>query len=323
MILVIGGGGFIGSNMVEGLAASGDHRIVVCERFGPDEKWRNLIGVPVWELIAPQALPAWLGENHQELEAIFHLGGISSTTEDDAGLQLEQNYRLPLMLWRFCSDRGIRFFYLSSYATYGAGEHGFDDDLSLPSMLRLRPLSPHGWSKHLFDLHVAQCVAAGDAAPPQWAGLKLFNAYGPHEEHKHVQRSVIGQMIEQAVHTGSVRLFRSQHPNYADGEQLRDVIYVKDCVAVMLWLLEHENVSGLFNLGTGNACTFLAMAHAVFAALGREPRVHFVDMPETIAPNYQYFTEARMGRLRDAGYIAPFTPLKEGVKEYLGYYLAR
>lgn len=316
-ILVTGGGGFVGSHAVEGLTRRGTHRVVVCDRFGADEKWRNLLGLPVWELVSPEALDTWLAAHGDKLDAVLHLGGISSTTERDAELLLEANYRLSLRLWRFCAKAGVRFIYASSYATYGAGEHGFDDDISLPALLRLKPLSPHGWSKHMFDLHTAQCAAGGCALPPQWAGLKLFNVYGPREGHKESQKSVIGQLAEQAMHGGSVRLFRSGNPAFPDGAQARDVIYVKDCVDVMLWLLEHREVSGLFNLGTGQARTFQDMAKAIFAALGRETRVHYIDMPDGIAKHYQYFTEAKMDRLRAAGYAAPFTTLEEGVKAYV------
>lgn len=322
-ILVTGGGGFIGSNLVEGLCRRGGYRIVICDKFGPDEKWRNLLGLPIWEILPPEALPAWLAAHAGELEAIYHLGGNSSTTERDSGAMLEVNYRFSLSLWHYCVAKAVRFFYVSSYATYGAGEQGFDDDGSLPGLLKLRPMSPHGWSKHLFDLHVAQTVAAGEKVPPQWVGYKLFNVYGPREGHKEEQRSVISKMGEQAMHAGGVRLFRSQNSAWRDGEQKRDVLYVKDAVNALLWLLDTPSVSGLYNLGAGKASTFNEMARAIFAALGREPRIHYIDMPENIAQNYQYFTEAKMDRLRAAGYKESFTPLEEGIRDYLLNYLRK
>lgn len=322
-ILITGGGGFIGSNLAEGLIARGSHRVVICDRFGANRKWQNVLGVPVWEILPPEALAGWLAANASKLEAIYHLGGISSTTEQDAGLLLEANYRLSLSLWQWCAAKGVRFFYISSYATYGDGSQGFDDDGSLATLQRLRPLSPHGWSKHAFDMYAAQAVAAGDPVPPQWTGLKMFNTYGPREAHKEDQRSVICKMIDQAMHAGSVRLFRSLNPAYPDGAQQRDVVYVKDVVAVMAWLLDHPQTNGLFNLGTGQARTFHDMAKAVFAALGKESRIQFIDMPEAVAPSYQYFTEARMDRLRAAGYTAPFTSLEEGVRDYVLNYKAK
>ena len=322
-LLVTGGGGFIGSNLVETLAARGTHRVVVCDRFSKDAKWRNLLGLPVWEIVAPEELPAWLSGQGGALEAVFHLGGNSSTTEQDAGGLTAANYTASLPLWQFCARNGVRFFYASSYATYGAGAEGFDDGGGLPSLLRLRPMSAHGWSKHAFDLYVAQRIAAGEQAPPQWVGLKLFNTYGPRETHKEDQRSVLAKMAEQAMMTGSVRLFRSQNSAFADGEQKRDFLYVKDAVAVMAWLLDNPGISGIYNLGSGQAHTFNDMARAVFAALGREPRIHYIDMPEHVAANYQYFTEAKMDRLRAAGYAAPFTPLAEGVKDYVLNYLKK
>lgn len=318
-IIVTGGGGFIGSNLVEGLTALGTHRVVVCDRFGADEKWRNLLGLPVWEIITPEALPEWLRAHASEVEAMFHLGGNSSTTERDAGALMAANYHTSIGLWKLCAEHGIRFLYISSYATYGKGEGGFDDNDSQAALLGLKPLSAHGWSKHLFDLFAVQQVMSGAPKPPQWVGIKLFNAFGPREGHKEEQRSVITKMAEQAIHTGSVRLFRSQHETYPDGEQARDVIYVKDAVDVMLWMLANPQLNGLYNLGSGHAYTFRAMAQAIFRSLGREPRIHYIDMPEAVAANYQYYTMAPMGKLRAAGYGRAFTPLEAGVGEYLGY----
>lgn len=322
-ILITGGGGFIGSNLVAELAGRGTHRLVVCDRFGTGDKWRNLAHHIVWEIIDPDQALDWLAAHRGEVEAVFHIGGVSSTTERDIDLILKNNLSFSLALWRFCAREGIRFLYTSSAAAYGAGEHGFDDDFSLEYLRKLNPLSGYGWSKHLFDLHIAQNLAQGEPRPPQWAGLRLFNVYGPNEYHKELQRSVITQIAEQAIHAGHVRLFRSYRPDIRDGEQMRDVVYVKDCTRALAWLLDRPEVNGLYNFGSGKARSFNDMARAIFAAIGREPRLNYIDMPEGLVHKYQYFTEARMDRLRDAGYTAPTTSLEDGTRDFVQNHLLK
>ncbi|MDE3060047.1 MAG: ADP-glyceromanno-heptose 6-epimerase [Pseudomonadota bacterium] len=320
-ILVTGGGGFIGSNLVAALLERGTHDVAVCDAFGGSEKWRNLAKHPVSEIIMPEQLFDWLDTHHQQLDMIFHLASVSSTTEKNIDLILKHNFALSLKLWRWCGERGVRLVYASSGATYGDGSQGFDDILDLAQMRRLIPLSGYGWSKHLFDMHVA--ATAPRASRPQWVGLKFFNTYGPNEYHKDDQRSVITKMAEQAIQGAAVRLFRSYNSQYPNGEQKRDVIYVKDNVRVMLWCLDHPEVSGLFNLGTGRASTFNEMAAAIFSAIGRKPNISYIDMPADLVPKYQYFTEARIDRLRAAGYTDPFTPLEHGVRDYVQNYLLK
>lgn len=322
-ILVTGGGGFIGSNLVAALIARSTHNIVVCDEFGTDDKWRNLRGHPVWEIIPPAEMFDWMEENKNNVDMIFHIGGVSSTTERDIDRILKRNFQLSIALWRWCNRNEVRMIYTSSSATYGSGEHGFDDDASLDYLKKLKPLSGYGWSKHLFDSHVATCVERGNVKLPQWVGLKLFNTYGPNEYHKESQRSVICQIAPQAIHGAAVRLFKSYNADYTDGGQMRDVIYVKDCVDVMLWCMDHPEVSGLFNLGTGKARTFNDMAQAIFAAIERKPNIHYMDMPEGLILHYQYFTEAKMDRLRNAGYTAEFTPIEAGIKDYVTNYLTK
>ncbi len=320
MIVVTGGAGFIGSNIVAALAADGE-RVAVCDRLRQADKWRNLARVPLAELMAPEALLAWLPANAAEIEAIVHMGAISSTTEKDVDLIAEVNFRLSQALWRWCALAGKRFIYASSAATYGGGESGFDDD---PRQLpRLRPLNPYGWSKHLFDRWVAQIAAAGGPTPPQWVGLKFFNVYGPNEYHKGPMRSVVAQKYPLAAAGRPVTLFRSHRPDIPDGGQQRDFIYVRDCAQVVQWLLGHPHVNGLFNLGTGRARSFADLARALFAALQRPVQLEYVDTPPPVLAHYQYFTEARMERLRQAGYTQPFTSLEEGVADYVQRYLAR
>lgn len=320
MILVTGGAGFIGSNLVAALAAEG-RDVVISDRLRCGDKWKNLAKSDFRELVDPEGLDAWLARSGAGLDAIVHLGAISSTTETDADLIYEANVRLSTRLWHWCAERGVPYVYASSAATYGDGSRGFDDDVAaLPS---LRPLNPYGWSKHFFDRFVQHEVGAGHPQPPQWVGLKFFNVYGPNEYHKGSMQSVVAQKYPQVAAGKPVTLFASAHPDYADGGQMRDFIYVADCVDVMLWLLENRGVSGLFNLGTGVARSFADLARAMAVAAGAESRIEFVPMPEALRGRYQYFTEARMERLAAAGYRRGFTSLEDGVRDYVQRYLSQ
>jgi ADP-L-glycero-D-manno-heptose 6-epimerase len=319
MILVTGGAGFIGSNMVAALGDRG-RRVVVCDRLRTGDKWRNIAKAELCDLVAPETLHEWLDANGGRVEAVVHMGAISATTETDVDLIVEVNFRLSWKLWQWCAAHCRPLIYASSAATYGGGERGFVDD---PDLLPgLRPLNAYGWSKHLFDRRVLRAVADGEPVPPQWAGLKFFNVYGPNEYHKGSMMSVIAQKYSAAAAGESIALFKSHRPDYADGGQKRDFVFVRDCVDVMLWLLEHKAVSGLFNLGSGEARTFEDLAVALFRACGQEPRIEYVDMPEMLQGKYQYFTEANMERLRRAGYSEPFTSLEQGVTDYVENYLS-
>ena len=322
LILVTGGAGFIGSNIVADLAT--DHDVAVCDRLGPaDEgKWRNLAKHPVADFLAPEAIWAWLARRGEAVEAIVHMGAISSTTEVDADLVMHTNFGLSRDLWDWAAAHGRRFVYASSAATYGEGEAGFDDADDLASLTRLRPLNVYGWSKALFDIYARREADRGHA-PAQWAGLKFFNVYGPNEYHKDAMRSVAAQMWPKVAAGETVRLFKSHRPDYADGGQLRDFVHVGDAAAVVRWLLETPAVNGVFNLGSGQARSFADLAKAVFAAAGREPRIEYFDMPESLRDRYQYFTQAELGRLRAAGFTRPATPLEQGVADYVSGYLAR
>jgi len=322
MILVTGGAGFIGSNIVAALAERGE-RVAVCDRLREGEKWRNLAKVTVEDLVAPETLAGWLAAHVTELTVIVHMGAITATTELDADLLTEVNFRLPVALWRWCASERKRLVYASSAATYGGGEQGFDDDASASALALLRPLNGYGWSKHLFDRWIAAELARGSARPRQWAGLKFFNVYGPNEYHKGAMRSVIAHKYPLAAAGKAVTLFRSERPDVPDGDQKRDFVYVRDCVEVVLWLLDHPNVNGLFNLGTGEARSFADLARALCAALGQPARIEYIDMPPAVGVHYQYFTEARMERLRKAGYTRPFTSLEDGVREYVQRYLSQ
>ncbi len=320
-ILVTGGAGFIGSNLVAALVARGTHHVVVCDHFGTDDKWRNLAKHPVFEIIPPEQVFDWLEFNRSQVEVVFHLASISSTVEKDIDLILKHNFALSLKLWRWCNVRGVRLIYSSSSATYGDGSQGFDDSTDMAYMQSLRPLSGYGWSKHLFDMHVVGSVARGEAALPQWVGLKTFNTYGPNEYHKEDQQSVISKVASHAIQAGTVKIFRSYNPQYADGEQKRDVIYIKDLVRILLWCFDYPRISGLFNCGTGQASSFNQMARAIFAALGTAPRISYCDMPEGLMQKYQYFTQANMSKLRGVGFNDEFTPLEAGIKDYIQNYM--
>lgn len=321
MYIVTGGAGFIGSNIVAGLEKRGDDDIVVVDRLRHEDKWRNLAKREVADIVPPEHIDELLHDLGQDVRAVIHMGAISSTTETDADLIVANNYKLSLALWRWCARHEIPLIYASSAATYGDGRQGFDDDSDPHALSRLRPLNAYGWSKHLFDRRVARMIRRNEPAPPHWAGLKFFNVYGPNEYHKHAQQSVVSQVFRQADTDNPCHLFRSHHPDYADGEQKRDFIFVQDCVDVVLWLLDRPDVSGLFNLGTGEARTFKDLAVAVYRALGREPYIKYVDTPLEIRAKYQYFTQAEMRRLREAGYTQPFTSLEDGVSAYVKTYL--
>jgi len=322
MILITGGAGFIGSNLVAALEGRGARAIAVCDRLGTGDKWRNLAKRELAAFIAPEDLFPFLDRHEREIEAVFHLGAISSTTEPDADLILRTNFILSSALWDWCARQNTRFIYASSAAAYGDGGAGFDDDASSAALAQLRPMNAYGWSKLLFDRRVALMVEDGAPRPRQWVGLRFFNVYGPNEYHKGGMRSVAKQVHERAVAGEEAILFRSHHSKYADGGQLRDFVWVGDCIEVMLWLHDHPAVSGLFNLGTGTARSFADLAAAVFRALGKRPAIRYVDMPPEIRARYQYFTEAKMKRLRQAGYAKPFTSLEEGIERYVKGFLS-
>ena len=320
MKLVTGAGGFIGSNLVAALEAMG-HKIAVCDWLDAPEKIRNLENRRIAERISPDGLLAFMRERAGEIETVFHMGAISSTTETNAALINEINVTLPMQIWMWCRDNEVALIYASSAATYGDGALGFHDDDSLQALQRLQPLNLYGQSKNTFDIWVAEQVAGGAAAPPHWAGLKFFNVYGPNEYHKGGQMSVVPQIFKQISETGRARLFRSHNPNYEDGGQSRDFVWVGDCVEVMLWLEAQPTVSGVFNCGTGQARSFLDLANAVFQAMGKDALIDYVPTPEAIRDKYQYFTEANMAKLRAAGYDRSFTSLENGVGRYVTEHL--
>jgi ADP-L-glycero-D-manno-heptose 6-epimerase len=319
MLLVTGGAGFIGSNVVASLNEAGRSDVAVCDTLGSEGKWRNLQKRQLAEVVPPEELLTWLAG--RKLDAVIHMGAISATTATDGDLVLKTNFTLSLKLLDWCTTARTPFIYASSAATYGDGEGGFTDDWSPAALKRLRPMNLYGWSKHLFDQAVVDRAIRRVALPPQWAGLKFFNVFGPNEYHKGEMMSLIAKRFEDAKAGRPVRLFKSHRAGISDGDQRRDFISVDDAVAVVRWLLDTPEISGIFNVGTGKARSFREMMIAVFSALGRAPNIEFIDMPPAIRDSYQYFTEASVENLRRAGYNAGFTPLEDAVKRYVTGFL--
>lgn len=315
-IIVTGGAGFIGANIIRELNARGQDDVVVVDRLRDGVKWRNLLGLNYEDFIDKSVFREKVlsdaGPNR--LEAVIHMGACSATTEDDADYLADNNYRYTRELCTWCLRHGVRFVYASSAATYGDGTLGYDDDHAATP--RYRPLNMYGYSKHMFDLW-----ALRSGALDKIAGLKYFNVYGPREEHKGDMRSVVHKAHMQIKETGRVGLFRSYRPEYPDGGQVRDFVYVKDAVDLTLHLVEHRDVNGLFNCGTGEARSWNDLAGAVFAALGREPAIDYIDMPVALRGRYQYHTQADLAKLRASGYDRPFTSLEDGVADYVHTWL--
>ncbi len=316
LVLVTGGAGFIGSNIVSDLAQAG-LRVTISDLLGSGEKWRNIAMARVHDLVRPDRLSDWLRHRGDKLAAVVHMGAISSTTETDVDRFVTNNIRLTLDLWEWCAVNATPFIYASSAATYGDGSAGFTDDQNPNALAALRPLNAYGWSKHVIDRRIIADVVRERKIPPQWAGLKFFNVYGPNEGHKGDMQSVISKIYPVVKSGGTVQLFRSHHPRYGDGGQLRDFVYVKDCVAAVRWLLHNPTATGLFNIGTGVARSFLDLVNAVGAAAGRQPNIIFIDTPAELRAKYQYFTQADISKLRAAGFAHCFQPLEDGVRDYV------
>jgi ADP-L-glycero-D-manno-heptose 6-epimerase len=321
LALVTGAAGFIGSNIAVDLAR--DHDVVVCDTFGETEQWRYLARTRLHDIIRPEVVLDWVERHAGRIAAVVHMGAISATTERDVDRIVAANIRLTLDLWELCARHGIPFVYASSAATYGDGSRGFVDDDSPEGLARLEPLNAYGWSKHTTDRRIVDDVVNGRPAPPRWAGLKFFNVYGPNEGHKGSMRSVVHQIYPVAMRGEPVRLFKSDHPDYADGGQLRDFVYVKDCAAVVRAMLDAPELGGVFNVGTGRARSFADLAAAVFAAIGREPRIEYVDMPEALRGRYQYFTEADTTKITGAGLAPSWHDIEAGVGDYVRSHLVR
>jgi ADP-L-glycero-D-manno-heptose 6-epimerase len=320
MILVTGGAGFIGSNLLASLNERGVSEIAVSDHLDA-AKERNLAKRRYSEIVAPDGILSWL--EGRKCEAILHMGAISSTTATNERAVMAANYDLPMHLLEWCTETKTPLIYASSAATYGDGSLGFSDDDTPAALVKLAPLNLYGRSKARFDLAAAERAQKGHAMPPQWVGLKFFNVFGPNEYHKGDMRSVLAKVFPEANAGQPVRLFKSDRPDIAGGEIVRDFIYVEDAANVVLWLMDHPSVCGIYNVGTGNARSFDDMMRAMLKALGKKPEIEYIAIPKELAGRYQYFTEARMERLRAAGYDAPFTPLEAAVERYVKQYLDR
>ena len=320
MILVTGGAGFIGSNIVAALNDSGRRDVVVCDHLGSDGKWLNLRKRVVQDIVPPAELFTWLA-GRSDIEAVIHMGANSSTLATDGDAIMESNFRFSLKLLDWCTARDVKFIYASSAATYGDGDEGFDDDIGLPYLQKLRPLNLYGWSKHLFDQVVATRLEDGKPLPPVCVGLKFFNVFGPNEAHKGPMMSLVSKYFPAIKRGETIDLFKSYKPDYKDGEQLRDFVYVHDITDTILWLLSGYRGTQIFNLGSGRARSFIDLVGSIFDALGMERKIRFVEMPEVMRPRYQYFTEANPARLHAAGYNKPGTQLEDAVGHFVKTYL--
>ncbi len=317
MIVITGAAGFIGSNIITSLNERNYKDIVLVDDFSNKEKAQNYEKKQFSELVDRSELTGWLEEHHKFVQIVLHMGARTDTAEFNwdtfVGLNLDYSKRI----WEQCVEFGLPLIYASSAATYGLGELGYDDDHEI--VPALKPLNPYGRSKNEFDKWVLQQVRR----PFFWAGLKFYNVYGPNEYHKGRMASVVYQAYNQIKDTGKMKLFRSHHPEFADGEQARDFVYIRDVVDVIIHMMEYRNMSGLFNVGSGNANTFLDLVRFTFAAMEMKPEISFIDTPEDIRDKYQYFTEANIEKLRKSGYTAPFTSLEQGVTEYVKDYLRK
>lgn len=315
MIVVTGAAGFIASNVAEMLNHNGFNDLVLVDDFSRAERKNNYKDLSFVELVDRDTFFEWFKNNNKNIEFIIHLGARTDTTEFDYNVFQKLNVDYTLGIWRACVEYQIPLIYASSAATYGMGELGYDDRHDI--VCDLKPLNPYGRSKNEID----KFVLGQTEQPPFWAGLKFFNVYGPNEFHKGKMASVILHAFRQINETGKVKLFRSHNPKYKDGQQLRDFVYVKDVAKVILWLMRHKPESGLYNVGTGKARSFYDLADNTFKAMGVETDIEFIDTPLNIRDKYQYFTEANMTKLRNAGYDEPFTTLEDGIKSYVDYLL--
>ncbi len=316
MIIVTGAAGFIGSCMLRKLHDEGHRNLIIADDFSREDKNRNLQGKSYIAAVHRDQLPVWMERMHKDVQAVFHLGARTDTTEQDTALFDRLNLNYSKSIWNLCAQHGIPLIYASSAATYGLGEHGYKDDHEIVS--DLHPLNPYGRSKNDFDIWALQQAST----PPFWVGLKFFNVYGPNEYHKGRMASVVFHTARQIKATGGMKLFRSHRPDFADGMQSRDFIYIKDVLDICYWLYQNRPASGLYNVGTGKAHPFLDLATNTFRAMGLEPNISFIDTPEDIRDTYQYFTEADMSKLLAAGYPGKFHSLEEGIADYVQAYLA-
>lgn len=323
MFVITGGAGFIGSVVAHEIEENFPNTpITIIDWLGSDDRWKNISKRTLADIIFPEETIEYLYDHVDEIQAVIHMGAISSTTETDVDLITERNIGYTLDLFDWCAENDVPLIYASSAATYGAGENGFEDSVELSYLKKLAPLNPYGFSKHMVDKAILQ----KKHTPSQWVGLKFFNVYGPNEYHKEGQKSVVAHAFKQIHESGKMKLFKSYHPNYKDGEQLRDFVYVKDIARAIVWFTQNPEVSGIFNLGTGKARTFKDLTRATFKALNMEEHITYIEMPENIKKQYQYYTEANMESFQEVyksvtGKEFAFASLEEGVEDYVQNHL--
>jgi ADP-L-glycero-D-manno-heptose 6-epimerase len=318
MIIVTGGAGFIGSALIAALNKRGINDILVVDRLGSDQRWKNLVNLSFADYIDKEEFLEMVAEDVLpfSIDAVFHLGACSSTTETDVSFLMDNNFEYTKQLAQWSADENIRLIYASSAATYGDGSQGFSDDEE--KLETLKPLNPYGYSKQLFDLWAKQTGLL-----TKIVGLKYFNVFGPNEYHKAEMRSFVLKAFEQINATGKVRLFKSHRPDYKDGEQKRDFLYIKDAVDMTLFFFDNPKTAGIYNLGAGVARSWNDLAKAVFAAMGKKPNIEYIDMPDSVRNQYQYFTQADIAKIQNAGYKKPITSLEESAKDYVSNYLTQ
>lgn len=321
-IVVTGAYGFIGSNLLAELEKRGYENIVAVDWFGTEDKWKNVAKRSYVYYLQPEKLIEFIERNCETIDSIIHLGAISSTTATDGDLVISSNYHLSINLFELCSRLNISFIYASSAATYGKGEFGFIDDSSFEYMSRLRPINLYGWSKNQTDLYIAR-NGGFENRTTQVVGLRFFNVYGPNEYHKGSQKSIVEPFMTQLLNEGVIHLFKSNAFDIKDGEQSRDFIYVEDCVDVIIWFLNHKLVSGLFNVGTGNATTYNEIAEYISEVVEVPCKIEYIDMPDNLRNQYQNYTCADMNKLRNVGYSKDMTSARDGIRDYIQNFLTK
>ena len=323
MILLTGGAGFIGSNLLAHLEERGIHDVIICDTLGKSNKWRNLSKRSFANIIPPEELFDFLDKNPRDIDAVFHLGNETDTLTSNADTIMKRNFTFGLELWNWAFRARARFIYLSTAAVYGNGKEGFSDSNDLKDMRKLKPLSLYGWSKHSFDMRVRRIVDSGASMkPPQWVGFRCFNVYGPNEYHKGKMKSAVTRAIENVARGKTVEFYKSVDPSIKDGDQKRDFVWVDDVCRALMWAYDYKDVNGLFNLGSGQARSFNEMSDIVFKALHAEPKTKFVNMPAVLEHQYQNYTCSDNTRLKEAGFKHEFLSLEDGVKEYVSTYLS-
>ena len=319
MFIITGGAGFIGSNLVEFFSEKLQKKVCIIDHFDNQnikniEKRNNIIK------IFPSEIKNFLNKNIDDIEIVIHMGAITSTVESNAELIVKNNIDLSIFLWNWCTKNKKRFIYASSAATYGDGKNNFDDNQSLEYLNQLNPLNLYGWSKHIIDKYFIKQIK-NKSYPPQWIGLKFFNVYGPNEYHKNDMKSIVCKIYDKLKNNEKINLFKSHNFNYKDGEQLRDFVYVKDIVKVIDWFEKNKDISGIFNVGYGEARSFNDLVSAIFTYTNKEKKIHYIDTPLNIRKNYQYYTKANIFKLRNTGFNHKFFSLEEGIKDYVRSHL--